>query len=143
MTDREIDNTMLWSPQFAFEVALSFESGEELAEKYNLTPEQYEIIKKNDLFIREVAEHTRQLKENGATLQAKAAISMESLLPILISLAKDRNIPAASRISAIEKVASLADVQGKEDNTPTLSFNFQFNRDEEEPKLVVEDTNDQ
>lgn len=78
-----------------------------------LTQTEYDEIAKNPQFRRYVDAYTKELKDNGFSIQAKSRLLAEDLLPTMYHLAKDPDAPAAARVKIFENFIELADAKPK------------------------------
>lgn len=89
-----------------------------------LTQSEYDEITKNPLFQRYVEGYTKELKDNGFSIQAKSRLLAEDLLPTMYHLAKDPDAPAAARVKIFENFVELADAKPKTNINANVGSGF-------------------
>lgn len=82
-----------------------------------LTQPEYDDISKNPQFQRYVDAYTKELQDNGFSIQAKSRLLAEDLLPTMYHLARDPDAPAAARVKIFENFIELADAKPKTNAT--------------------------
>jgi hypothetical protein len=85
----------------------------EIAAAEGLTPTEYDGIAANPLFKRYLEAYTKELQDNGFSIQAKSRLLAEDLLPTMYHLARDPDAPAAARVKIFENFVELADAKPK------------------------------
>lgn len=78
-----------------------------------LTQAEYDQIKVNPQYQRYVDAYTKELQDNGFSIQAKSRLLAEDLLPTMYHLARDPDAPAAARVKIFENFIELADAKPK------------------------------
>jgi len=78
-----------------------------------LTQTEYDAIAANPQFTLYVEQYTKELKDSGFSIQAKARLLAEDLLPTMYHLARDADAPAAARVKIFENFMDLADARPK------------------------------
>lgn len=69
-----------------------------------LTQTEYDQIAANPQYKRYLEAYTTELKENGFSFAAKSRVLAEDLLPVAYHMAKDPDVPAATRAKMIENL---------------------------------------
>lgn len=103
--------------QIAVELAAGLIDGEGVQQKYQLTGEQWEALRTNDIFRSMVADALQSWggeMNAGQRITKKAEIILEDALPVLDEIAHNTLVPAASRIEAIKQMESLTGRKNKE-----------------------------
>ena len=78
-----------------------------------LTQPEYDQIAANPQYVRYLDAYTTELKENGFSFAAKSRVLAEDLLPTAYHMAKDPDVPAATRAKMIENLVDWADLKPK------------------------------
>jgi len=118
-----------WNPRLAFDVALG-EDPHVLCERYALTPDALDALFCTTAFRREVADHQKQIREDGVTFRQKAKVQAEMYLEVLDQLVNDMDVSPATRLDAIKSTIKWADLEPKVDKAAQSSmpqFNIQIN----------------
>jgi hypothetical protein len=107
-----------------------------------LTQTEFDAISTNPQYQRYVDAYTKELRESGFSVQAKAKLLLEDLLPTMYHLAKDVDAPAAARVKIFENFAELADAKPKNtvQNTAGPGFTITFNipgTQQNQPQTIV------
>jgi hypothetical protein len=89
-----------------------------------ITQTEYDAISVNPQFQRYVDTYVKELRDNGFSIQAKAKLLLEDLLPTMYHLAKDLDQPAAARVKVFENFAELADAKPKNTAISTAGPGF-------------------
>ena len=78
-----------------------------------LTQTEYDQIAANPQFKRYLEAYTNEMKENGFSFSAKSRVLAEDLLPVAYHMAKDPDVPAATRAKMIENLVDWGDLKPK------------------------------
>lgn len=89
-----------------------------------LTQPEYDQISLNPQFQRYVDAYTKELKDNGFSIQAKSRLLAEDLLPTMYHLARDPDAPAAARVKIFENFVELADAKPKTNVNANMGSGF-------------------
>ena len=107
-----------------------------------ITQTEYDAISANPQFQRYVDAYSKELRDTGFSIQAKAKLLLEDLLPTMYHLAKDMDAPAAARVKVFENFAELADAKPKNTAISTAGPGFSItinlpNTADSSPKTLV------
>ena len=78
-----------------------------------LTQSEFDQIAANPQYQRYLDAYTTELKENGFSFAAKSRVLAEDLLPVAYHMAKDPDVPAATRAKMIENLVDWGDLKPK------------------------------
>jgi len=78
-----------------------------------LTQTEYDQIAANPQYQRYLEAYTTELRENGFSFAAKSRVLAEDLLPVAYHMAKDPDVPAATRAKMIENLVDWGDLKPK------------------------------
>ncbi len=96
----------------------------EVAAGEGITLQEYNEIARNPVFLRYVDVYTTELSENGFSFAAKSRILAEDLLPTAYHMAKDLEVPAATRLKAIENLVEWGGLKPKNTSVDTGTGGF-------------------
>jgi len=108
--DASLDLSSL-NAHIAAELAAGLSDAAAVRERYGISLEQWEVLKKSTVFRRMLAEAVRELRGDmnaGARIQKKADIVLEDAIPAYDAMIHSHDIPAAARIDAGKLLAQLA-----------------------------------
>jgi len=114
-----------WPPRLAFDVAMG-EGQEKLLQLYALTADQLDNLFHYQPFRREVANHQRELRDNGVTFKAKARLQAEEYLLELHGIVHSPDTPPSVRLDAIKSVVKWGGLEPAPQ--PSASQNQQTNQ---------------
>src|SRR5690554_183850 len=109
-TDASLDLSAL-NAHIAAELAAGLSDAAAVRERYGISMEQWETLKKSPVFRRMLAEAVQTLRGDlnaGARIQKKADIVLEDAIPAYDSMIHNDQIPAQARIDAGKLLAQLA-----------------------------------
>lgn len=89
-----------------------------------LTQTEYDQIAANPQFQRYLEAYTTELRENGFSFAAKSRVLAEDLLPVAYHMAKDPDVPAATRAKMIENLVDWGDLKPKNTANSTAGPGF-------------------
>jgi hypothetical protein len=89
-----------------------------------LTQTEYDQIAANPQFQRYLEAYTTELRENGFSFAAKSRVLAEDLLPVAYHMAKDPDVPAATRAKMIENLVDWGDLKPKNSSNSTAGPGF-------------------
>lgn len=124
MTNQLRDKT--WVHDLAFEVALKYFTPDQLCRRFDLSPEQFEAVLQEPVFLREVDKRRREIDESGEQFKFKARKWASLLLEDLAAIAADDTASHGDRIKAFAEIARMAGY-GREDVQPQGNNAFQVN----------------
>ena len=119
-----------WSPKLVFELALGIADPQDIMTRHNLTPDDLEFLYSNRMFRAEVSALSLELQKDGVTLRTKARMQAEEYLEVLDGMVHDIHTTSSVRLSCIQQVCKLGDVEPKKDSggiSVGESFNIQIN----------------
>ena len=101
----------------------------EIAAAEGLTQTEYDAIAVNPAFQRYVDAFTKEFRDNGYSLQAKARILVEDLMASLYHDVKDKDQPLAARAKVFDTMVSIADAIPKNNQNVVAGpgFSITFN----------------
>lgn len=107
-----------------------------------LVQSEYDEIAKNPQFQQYVTSYEAELKDAGFSFAAKSKVLAEDLLPTAYHMAKDPDVPAATRAKMIENLVEWGDLKPKKADLsaagPGFSITFNIPQlGQEPPKTVV------
>ena len=123
------DTISPWHARLPFDIALG-EDQQTLCDRYNLPPDELESLYFVPAFRREIADHQKQIREEGVTFRQKAKVQAEMYLEVLDQIVNDADVSPATRLDAIKSTVKWADLEPKVDKTAQSSmpqFNIQIN----------------
>jgi len=115
----------VYPPQLPLEVAMRTASVKELCEAYNLTKEQWDALRLNPMFVRDVTYWADNLKKEGGTFKAKARLQAEELLKTSWQLIHSHNDDVAPNVKAdlIKFTVRAAGLDGSKDQVNNTQQN--------------------
>ena len=101
----------------------------EIVAAEGLTQTEYDAIAVNPTFQRYVDAFTKEFRDNGYSLQAKARILVEDLMASLYHDVKDKDQPLAARAKVFDTMVSIADAIPKNNQNVVAGpgFSITFN----------------
>lgn len=102
-----------FDPRMAFELALGVFDPIEIAARYDLTHEQFQLLTESDPFQRMLAAYQTEIQEKGVSTRLKAKLQLDHLLGVAFDMATDPAVPANVRADIIKWHADLADEMPK------------------------------
>lgn len=118
-----------WHARLPFDIALG-EDRQALCDRYNLSHAELDALFYVPAFRREVADHTRMIREDGVTFRQKARVQAEMYLEVLDELVGSADVSASTKLDAIKSVVKWADLEPKVEKAvgPVQpQFNIQIN----------------
>jgi len=123
-----------WPPTLPIEVALHQSSIRSICESYKLTKDDWERLRKDSNFIKDVRVAAETLKKEGMTFKIKAQLQAEALLPTAWKMIHDKKgvVPATVRADLIKFVVRVAGLdaskdQGQQTAVAGTGLNIQIN----------------
>lgn len=94
-----------------------------------LTQAEYDEIAKNPQFQQYVTGYEAELKDQGFSFAAKSRVLAEDLLPTAYHMARDPDVPAATRAKMIENLVEWGDLKPKKSDSAAAGpgFSITFN----------------
>lgn len=89
-----------------------------------LVQSEYDEISKNPQFKQYVTTYEAELKEAGFSFAAKSRVLAEDLLPTAYHMAKDPDVPAATRAKMIENLVDWGDLRPKNNSLQAAGPGF-------------------
>jgi hypothetical protein len=146
-TDVSLDLSSL-SAHIAAELAAGLSDAAAIRERYDVSPEQWDVLRQNPVFREMVKDAITKLRGDlnaGKRITLKSEIALEDTIGTLYLMANDSAIPAAARVEAVKTLASLAGRNMKGDGGggaggggPGFAINIQINTGTEEKVVSVE-----
>ena len=120
-----------WDPRMILDLAIGVDGLEEILERYDIAPAEYEILSKVPTFRRELAMTMRDVRENGVPFAAKAKVLAESYLTDIDEMISDSATPASTRLNAIQSVVRWGKLEPKKETNDAgnqgQAINIQIN----------------
>jgi len=131
----------LYTEAFAYDIALQFFSPEEVCEAHDVAWDHYTRLKEFPLFQKSVSEHIQTIKSKGVTLQMKAMMTAEEMLPELFRVFRDPETPPQTKSMIAKQVGDWAQLGGKPEgeSAPVAMLTFVL-PELEQKQVVVEET---
>lgn len=107
-----------------------------------LVQSEYDEVAKNPQFQTYVTQYEAELKESGFSFAAKSRVLAEDLLPTAYHMARDPDVPAATRAKMIENLVEWGDLKPKNSSNqlagPGFSITFNIpNLSQNAPQTLV------
>jgi len=115
-----------WHARLPFDIALG-DDQQVLCDRYNLTPLELEALYYVPAFRREVAGHSKSIREEGVTFRQKAKVQAEMYLEVLDDIVNNVDVSPATRLDAIKSVVKWGDLEPKESKAAGSANMPQFN----------------
>lgn len=100
--------------RLCFELALALDPLEVILERYNVSPAQFEKLKKTPAFMQRVVEYRAEIKAKGLSFREKAKIMAEDLLGTAYELIHHPSTPASVKADLLKAVVKFADLEPKD-----------------------------
>jgi tetrahydromethanopterin S-methyltransferase subunit F len=135
------------SAHIATELAAGLSDAEAVRERYDITLEQWDVLRRNPTFREMVKDAITKLRGDlnaGKRITLKSEIALEDSIGTLYLMANDSQIPAAARVEAIKTMAGLAGRNMKGEAGAVggggsgFAINIQINTGSEEKVVSVE-----
>ena len=124
----KIPSVASFDSRLIFEIALGFETPEEIYPRYNLSESQWWAVARQPAFKRAVVDKQSQIAEEGITYRIKARTQAEAYLKDLHTLIKHPMTSPSVKLDAIKYVTKVSDLEPKKDKDETgTTFNLQIN----------------
>jgi len=118
---------------------------QEILSSEGITTQAYSKIAKNPMYKRYLDNYTRELQESGFSFSAKCKVLAEDLLPIAYEMARDPNVPPATRAKMVENLVDWADLKPKNNmqvNAGGSGFSISFNFPQNDQQTAILDDED-
>jgi len=108
--DQKDPTGLVWPPTLPIELALKTASPEELRREYAYTPEEWEALRRNAVFLRDLAGACELVRQEGMSFKLKAKLIAEENLKQVWKMihADAATVPAAVKGKLIELTARWA-----------------------------------
>ena len=115
----------VYPPQLPLEVAMRTASVKELCEAYHLSKDQWDALRVNPMFVRDVMYWADNLKKEGSTFKAKARLQAEELLKTSWQLIHSHNDDVSPNVKAdlIKFTVRAAGLDGSKDQVNNTQQN--------------------
>lgn len=113
--------------KLAFDVALAYDTDEDICLQHNIPVQTLQTIKANPVFRQAVLAAEREITETGKEFKLKARKLASEVLEELANIALEPDAAHADRISAIKELTRLAGYQKDTDANTGNSFQVQIN----------------
>jgi len=120
------DRANPWPPHLILDLALGMNEPIEVAEAHNLSPEALARLYENPTFRKELAQVSREVRENGVSFSTRAAALAEDGLTTMYHVLHNPETPASTRLAifdALAKYGKLTPEKAKEDTTNATQIN--------------------
>jgi hypothetical protein len=148
-TDAHLDLSSL-SAHIATELAAGLSDAAAIRERYEISQEQWDMLKRNPVFREMLRESITRLRGDlnaGKRITLKAEVALEDSIETLYVMAHDKEVPATARVESIKTMAALAGRNMKGEAVPGaggggggFAINIQINTGSEEKVISVENT---
>lgn len=111
------------------ELALGIDSVKNLCASYDITKEEWDVLREDPLFVRAVEAAVKMLEKEGMSFRLKARMQAEELLKTSWNLIHKADVPAVVKADLIKATVKWADYEPKQ-ATPTppgAGFSIQIN----------------
>lgn len=132
-----------WSNTLPIELALKMSTPAELRDHYGYTPEEWDALRSNPVFIAELAASCELVKQDGMSFRLKAKLQAEELLNTGWRLihAPTSEVPAAVKERLMATVYRMAGYDSKADGVAPggnagLAIQINFNGDKPEVRQL-------
>lgn len=116
----------MFHPMLPVELVLGEFKRKDIFEAYNITPDKWEELRHNPVFVRAVKDAKEQLSKEGASFRLKAKLQAEQLLATSWQLIHEKETPASVKADLIKHTMKVAGLEPKEGQT-TSGTNLQIN----------------
>lgn len=106
--DSKDPTSLVWPPTLPIELALKTASPAELREEYGYGREEWEALRHNPVFLKELAGACELVRQEGMSFKLKAKLIAEENLKEVFRMTRDPACPAAVRGKLIELTARWA-----------------------------------
>lgn len=106
--DSKDPTALVWPPTLPIELALKTAEPAELRVEYGYTPEEWEALRTNQVFLKELAGACELVRQEGMSFKLKAKLIAEENLKEVFRMTRDQNCPHAVRGKLIELTARWA-----------------------------------
>lgn len=106
--DSKDPTSLVWPPTLPIELALKTATPGELRVEYGYTPEEWEQLRTNSVFLKELAGACELVRQEGMSFKLKAKLIAEENLKEVFRLTRDPACPAQVRGKLIELTARWA-----------------------------------
>ena len=106
--DSKDPTSLVWPPTQPIELALKTASPQELRIEYGYTPEEWDQLPKNPVFLSDLAAACELVRQEGMSFKLKAKLIAEENLTEVFRLTRDPACPPAVRGKLIELTARWA-----------------------------------
>jgi len=106
--DSKDPTALVWPPTLPIELALKTATPDALRREYGYTPEEWEALPRNPVFMRDLAGACELVRQEGMSFKLKAKLIAEENLTEVFRLTRDKDCPHAVRGKLIELTARWA-----------------------------------
>lgn len=124
---------------FCMELALGLEDEEVLCIRYDLTPYEYECLKENHAFQKDLASWRSRMAEDGLSFKLKARVQAESYLQEIDSIITSIDTSAETKLNAITRCVEWAGLGPKQQDGKNSGTSVTINItrfSEDSPKTI-------
>lgn len=100
--------SLVWPPTLPIELALKTASPREIQSEYGFCDEEWEQLRSNPVFLKELAGACELVRQEGMSFKLKAKLIAEENLSEVFKLTRDKDCPHAVRGKLIELTARWA-----------------------------------
>jgi len=100
--DSKDPTSLVWPPTLPIELALKTASPAELRIEYGYEPEEWEALRQNKVFLKELAGACELVRQEGMSFKLKAKLIAEENLKEVFRLIRDTGTPAQVKAKLIE-----------------------------------------
>ena len=109
-----------WPATLPLEVALKSHDLGDVLEAYGITPERWQTLKVDPLFVADVQFYHDELKKDGMSFKLKARLQSEELLKTAWKMIHDAVTPAAVRADMLKFVVRVAGLDASKDGPASM-----------------------
>lgn len=106
--DSKDPTSLVWPPTLAVELALKTATPAELRVEYGFTPEEWDALRSNPVFLKELAGACELVRQEGMSFKFKAKLIAEENLKEVFKMTRDPACPPQVRGKLIELTARWA-----------------------------------
>lgn len=115
----------LYPPTFVVEIALQTASVKEICQEYNISRDDWNILRHDERFIADLTTARAELQKSGMSFKMKAQLQSEELLKTSWRMIHDTrgNVPASVRADLIKFTIRAAGLDGSKDQAANAQAN--------------------
>lgn len=107
----EIHPLSEWPAQLPMALALQVETVPEILDRFDITPERFELLKPLPAFRKAVSDAAREVRENGYTFKMKCRGIAEDFLDNLYQIMHDAATPISTKFEMMKYLVKMAGLE--------------------------------